>query len=47
MMPPKVPCKVYFPHKDGTNKVLTANSEAELASLLRIGWKIEEFNGDS
>lgn len=38
----KVPCKVYYKRKDGTTKVLTANTEEELVSLLRIGWKTEE-----
>jgi hypothetical protein len=40
---PKVPCKVYHPRKNGgADKVLTANTEAELEALLRIGWKVEE-----
>lgn len=39
----KIPCKVYYPRGDNRpDKVLTANSEDELDSLLRIGWKIEE-----
>lgn len=38
----QVPCKVYYPRPDGTNKVLTANTEAELEALLRIGWKLGE-----
>lgn len=42
---PKLPCKVFYPRKDGTNKVLTANTEAELAALLKIGWK--ELNADT
>lgn len=37
-----VPCKVYYPRKDGTVKVLTANTQAELDALLRIGWTLEE-----
>ena len=37
-----VPCKVYFKRKDGTCKVLTANTQAELEALLRIGWTTEE-----
>lgn len=38
----KFPCKVYFPRGKGQpDKVLMANGQAELASLLRIGWKIE------
>ena len=35
------PCKVYFPRDKGPDKVLTANTEDELAALLRIGWKSE------
>lgn len=38
----KAPCKVFYKRKDGTAKVLTANTEEEIASLLRIGWKTEE-----
>jgi len=37
----KTPCKVYFT-ANGRAKVLTANSDAELEHLLRIGWKTEE-----
>jgi hypothetical protein len=38
----KAPCKVYYERKDGSKKVITANTELELKSLLRIGWKLEE-----
>ena len=37
-----MPCKVYFLRKDGTYKVLTANTQKELEALLRIGWTTEE-----
>ena len=33
--------KVYYPRPGKTPKVLTANSEKELAALLRIGWSIK------
>ena len=33
--------KVYYPRPGKTPKVLTANSEKELAALLRIGWSTE------
>lgn len=36
-----VPCKVYFPREDGEDKVLTATTDKELETLLRIGWKLE------
>lgn len=35
-----VPCKVYYPRKNNTDKVLTANTDKELESLLSIGWKL-------
>lgn len=38
----KVPCKVYYTRKDGSKKVLTANTEEELESLIRIGWQLGE-----
>lgn len=39
----KAPCKVYHPRKNAEpDKVLTADTEEELAALLRIGWKLEE-----
>lgn len=37
-----VPCKVYYPRDGKPPKVLTANTQAELDGLLRIGWKLEE-----
>jgi hypothetical protein len=39
------PCKVYFTAK-GKTKVITANTDAELEALQRIGWKIEEAPAD-
>jgi hypothetical protein len=36
-----IPCKVYYQRKDGTDKVLTANSQKELDALTKIGWKLE------
>lgn len=41
------PCKVYFPRKNGTDKVITASTDAELEALLRIGWKLEESDASS
>jgi hypothetical protein len=35
------PVKVYYPRTKGEPKVLTAKDQAELAGLLRIGWKTE------
>jgi hypothetical protein len=32
--------KVYFERKDGSRKVLVANTPEELEALLRIGWKV-------
>ena len=37
-----IPCKVYYPRKDKEPKILTANSQNELESLLRIGWKTDD-----
>lgn len=37
-----VPRKVYYPREGKPAKVLTANTQAELDALLRIGWKTEE-----
>ena len=37
---PNAPCKVYYPRPSKPAKVLTANSDKELAALLRIGWSI-------
>lgn len=36
-----VPCKVYYPRKNGPDKVITATTDAELSALLRIGWELE------
>lgn len=36
-----IPCKVYYPRKSGSDKVLTAKTAEELAALQRIGWKLE------
>lgn len=35
------PVKVYFPRTNGDPKVLTAKDQAELDSLMRIGWSKE------
>ena len=37
-----VPCKVYFKRPNGTVKELTANTQAELDALTRIGWSTEK-----
>jgi hypothetical protein len=37
-----VPCKVYFKRPNGTVKELTANTQAELENLIRIGWTTEK-----
>lgn len=45
-MPPKFPCKVYYPRDKGSSKVLTAKDADELDGLVRIGWKTEDPNAD-
>ena len=40
------PCKVYYPRDGKPAKVLTANTEKELADLLRIGWTTEKPKED-
>jgi hypothetical protein len=35
------PKKVYYPREGKEPKVLTANTQAELDALLRIGWKTD------
>ena len=42
----KAPCKVYYQRPNGTVKELTANTQAELDALLRIGWKTEKPTQD-
>jgi hypothetical protein len=42
MVNANVPRKVYYPRAQGEPKELTANTQAELDALLRIGWKTEK-----
>ena len=35
-------CKVYYLRPNGTVKELTANTQAELEALIRIGWTVEK-----